>query len=561
MAFESSHWRPVGSALLPILVLACSSGGGDEGSTSNSAGTGVQGAGGATTATVSSGSVTTTTGSGGNPTGGSVATGAVASTSGGGTTSTSGNATETATGTTNATTTGTTTATTTGTTTGGAGAGGGSGDDLVPNAACTIDVTAITSETIGTVGIVSFTTDLGAVDAGYIDFGLDESYGMRAPLDLGAANFRTLLLGMTQNSEFHYRVVVKAGDQICQSADAVISTASAPSDVPTPNFSVSQADKVAPGFLVTSTNNLGGGGGGGATYVLIFNQDGALVWWSPTSLGSVSRAGLSHDSKYMYVLEPNPGGQDGGQSVRIAMDGSGEEDLSVTRGHHDLCIVEDGVLILTGGGTDSCGEVTKIADDGSTTTVYDIRQAFGDTFQTGANDPCHCNSIHYNPADDTITMSCLSQNAFVKVGMDGTLHWVLGGNGSQSHFTGDIEWNRQHGHHMLSATRLVFFNNNGLDPAEGGMMGGGGSSLAVEMQLDLDTMVATRTRAFDGGHSSQTFGDAQILLNDNLLVNYCNDGVILEVDSEDQLVAEWTFSGGIGYSNQRPTLYGLPPRQ
>jgi len=412
------------------------------------------------------------------------------------------------------------------------------------------------------VGIVTFTTDLGAVDAGYIDFGLDESYGMRAPLDLGAADFRTLLLGMTQNSEFHYRVVAKSGDQICESADAVISTGSAPSDVPTPSFSASQADKVAPGFLVTSTNNMGGGSqGGGASYVLIFNHEGALVWWYPTSLGSVSRAGLSHDSQYMYVLEPNPGGQDGGQSARIAMDGSGEEDLSVTRGHHDLCIVEDGVLILTGGGTDSCGEVTKIADDGSTTTLYDIRQAFGDTFQAGANDPCHCNSIHYNPADDTITMSCLSQNAFVKVGMDGTLHWVLGGNGSQSHFSGDIEWNRQHGHHMVSPTRLVFFNNNGLDPAEGGMMGGGGSSLAVEMQLDLDTMGATRTRVFDGGHSSQTFGDAQILLNENLLVNYCNDGVILEVDTDDQLVAEWTFSGGIGYSNQRPTLYGLPPRQ
>jgi hypothetical protein len=89
---------------------------------------------------------------------------------------------------------------------------------------------------------------------------------------------------------------------------------------------------------------------------------------------------------------------------------------------------------------------------------------------------------------------------------------------------------------------------------------GGGSSLAVEVELDLDGMVATRTRAFDGGYSSQTFGDAQALLNDNLLVNYCNDGVILEVDSEDQIVAEWTFPGGIGYTDHRPSLYGLGPR-
>lgn len=448
---------------------------------------------------------------------------------------------------------------TSGTTTGGAGAGGGPGGDLVPNTTCTIDITADTSETIGTVGIVTFTTDLGAVDGGYIDFGPDTTYGMRAPLDLGVADFKTLLLGMTQNSDFHYRAVVKSGEQICESVDATISTGSAPSSVPAVNFSVSQAEKVAPGFLVTSTLNLGMGQGGGSSYALIYNHEGQLVWWYETSLGGVSRAAISHDSKYMYVQEPNPSGSTGGRSARVAMDGSGEEILDVARGHHDLCVVADGALFLTGGGTDSCGEITKFADDGTISTVYDIRQAFGDTFQSGANDPCHCNSIHYNDADDTITLSCLSQNAYVKIGMDGTLQWVLGGNGSQSHFTGDIEWNREHGHHMASPTRLVFFNNNGLG-APTGMMGGGGSSLAVEMQLNLDTMVATRVRTFDGGHSSGTFGDTQILLNDNLLVNYCNDGVILEVDSEDQIVAEWTFPGGIGYSNQRPSLYGLAPR-
>jgi hypothetical protein len=423
---------------------------------------------------------------------------------------------------------------------------------------CTISITADTSDTIGTVGIVTFTTDLGALDAGYIEFGRDQSYGMRAPLDLGAADYRTLLLGMTQSSDYHYRVVVKSGDQVCESADAVISTGSAPSDVPALNFSASQAEKVAPGFLVTSTLNLGMGQGGGASYALIYNHEGELVWWYQSSIGA-SRAAISHDSRYMYLQDPNPGGQGGGNSGRIAMDGSGEESVAVERGHHDLCVVEDGVLFLTGGGTESCGEVTKLADDGSTTTIYDIRQAFGDTFQGGGNDPCHCNSIHYNDDDDTITMSCLSQNAYVKVGMDGTLHWVLGGNGSQSHFTGDIEWNRQHGHHMVSPTRLVFFNNSGLGAPGGGMMGGG-NSVAVELQLDLDSMVATRTRAFEGGHGSQTFGDAQMLLNGNLLVNYCNDGVIVEVDSEDQLVAEWTFPGGVGYSNQRPSLYGLAPR-
>lgn len=432
-------------------------------------------------------------------------------------------------------------------------------DTLEPNTDCGVEVTAATSETIGTVGIITLTTDVGALDGGYIDFGKDTTYGMRAPLNLGETGYRTLLLGMSQGSEYHYRIVLKSGDNVCASADAVITTGSAPEGVPSVTFSALQPDKVAPGFLVTSTLNLGGGGGGGGggsgNYALIYNHLGELVWWREVSIGAASRAAISHDTKYMYVRDANPGGQVGGKAARITMDGSVEEVLDVPRGHHDLCIVPDGVLFLSGGGTDSCGEIVKMADDGALSTIYDIREAFGDTFQAGSNDPCHCNSIHYNAEDESISVSCLTQNAYFKIGTDGELKWRLGGNGSQSQFAGDIEWNRQHGHHMVTPNRIVFFNNNGLTQGAGG-----GASLAVQLDLDLENMTATRSRAYDGGHSSMTFGDAQVLDNENLLVTYCNDGFIREVDTDDEAVAEWTFTGGVGYALQRPSLYGLPPR-
>ena len=49
------------------------------------------------------------------------------------------------------------------------------------------------SDAISTVGILTFSTDLGAVDGGYIEFGLDESYGLRAPIGVDEAEYRTLL--------------------------------------------------------------------------------------------------------------------------------------------------------------------------------------------------------------------------------------------------------------------------------------------------------------------------------------------------------------------------------
>ena len=65
---------------------------------------------------------------------------------------------------------------------GGSGAGTGGG----ASASCTITLTASTSTKIGTVGIVTFTTTLSNPTAAQIDFGLDTSYGMTAPVDLTA---------------------------------------------------------------------------------------------------------------------------------------------------------------------------------------------------------------------------------------------------------------------------------------------------------------------------------------------------------------------------------------
>jgi hypothetical protein len=176
---------------------------------------------------------------------------------------------------------------------------------------------------------------------------------------------------------------------------------------------------------------------------------------------------------------------------------------------------------------------------------------------TAGDDPCHCNSIRYNDFDDSVSVSCRYHTAYIKVGMDGTLHWVLGG--PSSHFTGDDEWNQQHGHHLLSPTRIVFFNNHGLGPL---MPVFDVPSNAIELELDLTNMVATRTRFYEGELSSATLGDAQLLPGGNLLIDFSNQALIREVAPDDSVVTEWEVPmRSLGYANHHPTLYAPAPRR
>lgn len=418
---------------------------------------------------------------------------------------------------------------------------------------CRFEVITEPSEHIATVAIVTFTTDLGAVDEGYIEFGPDTSYGSNAALDTSAASYRTAILGMAPATEYHYRIVARSGGKRCRSEDQVIVTGPAPEDLPLPSVRVSATGRVAPGYLVTSAQATGASGVG--YYIVIYNHLGQPVWWYKSSIGGiVTRAKLSWDGQYIYGRDGNPSARSGGQVVRIAIDGSHEESLTVDTGHHDLAVTpDDGVLFLVGGGKDACGRIQKWSPNDVVRDVYDLRDAFGDTFKPGS-DPCHCNSIHYNTGDASITVSCLMQNAYVKLRDSGELLWVLGGNNGQSHFSGDVAWDRQHGHEMLSPDRLLFLNNNGGGDSKSE------SSLAVELALDLETKTATRVWEYDGGEVTQTLGDVQRLPNGNTLVAYCNAGVLHEVDAEKQLVQSWTFGNGVGYADYRHSLYGAPVR-
>ena len=84
------------------------------------------------------------------------------------------------------------------------------------------------SSKISTVGIVTFSTTASSPTEAHIDFGLDTSYGMTAPVDLTATGYRTLLLGMKTSKTYHYRISVTGKDGTCTSADTTLATGAIP---------------------------------------------------------------------------------------------------------------------------------------------------------------------------------------------------------------------------------------------------------------------------------------------------------------------------------------------
>jgi hypothetical protein len=424
--------------------------------------------------------------------------------------------------------------------TGGTGAGGSS--------VCTITPTSELSSAIATVGIVTFTTDLPGVTEARIEFGLDTAYGMTAPVDLAEPNYRTLLLGMKQMRDYHFRIVVKNGTTECAGPDQTIRTGSLPNILP--SLDVTTIDRAAlfGGFVMTGQYQAQGGANSPA---YIIDADGDFVW--ALRVGNyVTGVRQSYDGKYMWIngSDNMNTGATAANIHRVTMDGLVDEDLSDEFGiqDHQITILPDESIIFYGHDQE-CPDIKRRYEDGTIETITNARTAHG---ATGA---CHVNHVEYSPDDQTLVFSDDNHNNYTKITLDGEVVWVLGG--TTNDFTGDgAMWERQHGIDILALDRFVYFNN--------GPMTGGNGSIVYEIKLDLGAMTATRvwTYAAMPRISNIQLGDVQRLANGNTVAAYSTQGVLQEVDASGRLLQEivWPLGGAYGYIHKRATLYGPPPR-
>ncbi len=408
-------------------------------------------------------------------------------------------------------------------------------------------VDASISTAIGSVGIIEWSLESVTPESATIEFGVDENYGMQAPVDLSEAGYRTLLLGMKPSTEYHFKIVVEAGGDTTESCDCTLTTGPAPNGIPTHTVSTSDASAKEGGFTLSTIFM--------ECDTFILDDDGDYVWWYMPNMQQCCGVRMSYDGKYMLIRNTNVGGPGGGGStpsdgeiVKVSMDGLESETISLPNSHHDFTVLpDDTIAFIEYDGVD-CDDIVERSSSGSLTTIFHLSDHITPASMAGS-DGCHSNAIHYWPEDDTYTVSVLNTNQFVKFTRSGQLVWILGG--PENDFSGNVSWDKQHGHHMYDG-KLLFFNNGDM----------GQSATARVFSLDESNFTATQDWSYSSGNSSQTMGDTQHLDGGNTLVTFSNDGVIHEVDSSGNLVESISFSlgGGLGYAMRRPTLYGPPPR-
>ncbi|MBN2036425.1 MAG: hypothetical protein JW768_06750 [Chitinispirillaceae bacterium] len=403
-----------------------------------------------------------------------------------------------------------------------------------------------TSTAIPTVGIIEWSYSKEVTDA-HIEFGpKGGATVMEAPVDLSEPNYRTLLLGMKQKSDYVFRIVVGTGAGTCVSDDYNLTTGTL-SNVPDIKKSGSGTSSMSGGFIVT-TNGLGTHSGGGARMAIIFDMDGDVVWAAPAPK-MPSRARMSWDGRNMWVTSVNVSGNTtSGEMRRIPMDGLNVENnvSGLSGAHHDFTVTPDNKIVVIVYNNSRSSQIVARDKNGTISTIVaDVKNLYQPT-----ND-VHTNYIRYYEFDGGFfTLSDRNTNMIVKFRPDGKLVWQFGGsNPKGSAFSLGEGWEANHGHEIEEDGRIVLFNN--------GPMMGSVQAKVIGYKLNESAMSASKSWEKGANGSSISLGDIQRLPDDHLLVTVSNAGNIEELDSSHNVVLSFS-SGEFGYTRFRKSLYGPP---
>jgi len=405
-------------------------------------------------------------------------------------------------------------------TAGTAGTGGGAGGHA---ALFTVQVqlaSDVDPNAPGTIGIVTWSVDVAPLASAHIEFGLDGSYGMTALVDLSAAGYRTLLLGMKPSRTYHFRIVASDGTATFASGDYTVATGPPTSLVNVTSFNVIDAAARQRGFIIASHRT-------NSTVAFILDADGDVVWWFGGGPNGIARARMSEDGKNMWIAIA---GNTGAPLVRVRMDGLETQSYANVTAAHDITPIGGATMAYLDYGEKDCQSIFEIDPGGTASEVFE---------STGvvSSSNCHGNALRYSKKENVYTFSDHMTDVFV-VDRSGAVLWRLG----QRVSGGNAAWGgAQHGHQLLDDGVLIFANNGA----------GTNASQAIEYALD-----GTERRRFASGGYTANLGDVQRLPGGNTLITYSNQSLIQEVDGNGKVVLEIKVAGSsLAYSLWLTDLY------
>jgi len=418
----------------------------------------------------------------------------------------------------------------------------------------------VLSDSLPTVGVVTWSTDLAGLSTARLEFTLNDAapgvlnQGSGGPVSVEGTSHRALMLGLKPERTYTYRIVANAGSASCVSEDRTLTTGAGTREIPLTRTAVNTALE-AGGFILTSS----GYGRVDTKKAFVIDADGDVVWWADAPQ-QCSRALLDWSGNTLWMLDVSPAPTDHGLVSTVSMDGSGalQGVPGLERAHHDLvALPEGGIATLVwveslDGPYSGSSDLVERAPDGTLRTVLRLD---GSVFPASPG-RLHANAVRYHEADDTYTVSDLYAAAIIKLTRQGELLWQLGGDCSSSAAPKcaplDIDGN--HGHELLDNGNLLLFADH--------------TSTAYEYAL-TETETSLRATlvwsyAADGEGSDQ-LGDVQRLPNGNTLVDFSTSGDIHEVTPAGEVAQVLSARSepevsddSFGYASYRATLYGPP---
>ena len=254
------------------------------------------------------------------------------------------------------------------------GAAGGSGGSTVGGFAIDWELASdILSTAPTTVAIVTWSLDKPGIIQAHIDFGLDTTYGMTAPVDLGELDGRTVLVGMKPARTYHFQIVATDGTHSYTSSDQTLTTGAPTTLIPPATVSVVSPGQVDKGFIIGSFWT-----GEAATVRRRYSSSIRTARSSGGTRTRTSPAGTMASGGRVCRPTAMTSGSSNAQRAtslrRVSLDTLDVQDYAAG-GTHDICAVSGDTMAYLDTNKALCASIVEIDKSGTTKLIFDSTTA------------------------------------------------------------------------------------------------------------------------------------------------------------------------------------------
>ncbi len=432
-----------------------------------------------------------------------------------------------------------------------------------------VAATAAVSPAIPTVATVQWPVVHADADNVFVEFGEDTSYGRRVQAEVDeTGTARAVILGLKPGQAYTYRAVEVKGEETFEGQAEKLATGMLAVSMPSVTVTVDQPGRDR-GYLVTSLLAQ-------PSAAVIFDADGDCVWAHRPDVDwerlYIPRVRLSRVGEWvLYHAATTLGAEEEGVEVqrwivRVSLDGTSQEVVSIPTAHHDFIELGDGTIATIAKDRKTVGDevvegdrILEVGWDGSERQIWSTWDHFhydpeGDYGEPGSG-WTHANALQYAMREDAYYLSLRNLDTIVKIDRaTGEVRWTLGGEGS-TFAVPDPPFQRQHQFRVIDDHILVF--DNGTPEKM--------DSRVIEYALDESAGTAQNVWEHhnDPPLMSIGMGDVERLPDGNTLITWSGPGQIDEVAPDSRVLwrLQVEMGSGVGYTVWRRALFpavGVP---